>query len=174
MLTFHLGPVQIMQGRVGHVSDVHPCLFWVEAWINCRSPINQSQEWRVELSKLWMLQMMLAQCPCLDTRLLIPQKTSAPLVPALVSPSLHLSRCLGLATQIQKTQYFFSNSSFIDKMVTIIYSTGDLGLITNGKYTLRIRFLASFGRENAAIVFFVVMMITVIFLSNIYSVAAIE
>ena len=81
--------------------------------------------------------------PCLDTGLLIPQKTSPPLVPALVSPSLHLSRCLGLATQIQKTQYFFSNSSFIDKMVTIIYSTGDLGPIINGKHTLRIRFLAS-------------------------------
>ena len=107
MLTFHLGPVQIMQGRVRHVSDDHPCLFWMEAWINCRSPINQSQiEWRVELSELWMLQMMLAR-PCLDTRLLIPQKTSPPLVPALVSPSLHLSRCLGLATQIQKNTIFF-------------------------------------------------------------------
>ena len=39
-------------------------------------------------------------------------------------------------------------------MVTIVYSTGDLGPITNGKYTLRIRFLASFDRENAAFVWF--------------------
>ena len=39
-------------------------------------------------------------------------------------------------------------------MVTIVYSTGDLGPITNGKYTLRIRFLASFGRENALFVLF--------------------
>ena len=46
-------------------------------------------------------------CLGLDTRLLISQKTSPPLVPALVSPSLHLSRCLGLATQIQKNTIFF-------------------------------------------------------------------
>ena len=59
-------------------------------------------------------------------------------------------------------------------MVTIIYFTGDLGPIINGKHTLRIRFLASFGRENAAFVFFVVMMMTVSFLQNIYPVAAIE
>ena len=51
-------------------------------------------------------------------------------------------------------------------MVTIIYSTGDLGPITNGKYTLRIRFLASFDREMPHLFGFVVMMMTVIFLSN--------